>query len=104
MYSIIYITTSGSQEARKIARTLLEEKLVACANIIPRIESLYWWQGEIEEDEESLLLVKTSSKQVDTVIERVKEIHSYDIPCVVEIRIDKGSEDYLHWLEESLNK
>jgi periplasmic divalent cation tolerance protein len=102
MYSIIYITTSGVDEAKKIAKILLEERIVACCNIIPKIESLYWWKGEIEEDQESLLLTKTRSNLVDKVIARVEEIHTYETPCALEIQIKKGSEDYFDWLENAL--
>ncbi len=91
MYSIIYITTSDSEEAKQIAKNLLEEKMIACANIIPVMESIYWWEGELEEDVESILLVKTSSKLVDKVIDRVKEIHSYQTPCALELQIKNGS-------------
>ncbi|HMK54250.1 MAG TPA: divalent-cation tolerance protein CutA [Methanobacteriaceae archaeon] len=103
MYSLIYVTTSGENESKKIARILLEEKLAACANIIPSMKSFYWWEGKIEEDEESILILKTRSENLDNIIKRVKDIHSYDIPCVLEILINNGSEDYLKWLEESLN-
>ena len=102
MYSMIYITTSGVEESKKIAKILLEERIVACCNIIPQIESLYWWKGEIEEDQESLLLTKTRSNLVDKVISRVEKIHTYDTPCALEIHIKKGSENYLDWLENSL--
>jgi periplasmic divalent cation tolerance protein len=102
MYSIVYVTTSGLEESKKIARILLQEKIVACANIIPEIESIYWWEGDLEEDVESLLLLKTSSELVDKVIEMVKEIHSYQTPCVLEIQIKKGSKEYLNWLEDAL--
>ena len=95
MYSMVYITASGVEEAKKIAKTLLGEYLVACANIIPNMESIYWWEGNLEEDVESILLVKTRSELVDKVIDRVKEIHSYQTPCVLEIQIKSGSQDYL---------
>jgi len=103
MYSMVYITTSGVEEAKKIAMTLLKEKIVACANIIPKMESIYWWEGELEEDVESILLVKTRSDMVDKVIDMVREIHSYQTPCALEIQIKKGSEDYLNWLEDALS-
>jgi len=102
MYSLIYITTSGEEESKKIAKKLLEERIVACANIIPSMKSFYWWEGEIEEDKESILILKTRSDNLDTIIRRVKDIHSYDIPCILEIPIQNGSEDYLNWLEDSL--
>ena len=102
MYSMIYVTASGVEEAKKIAKILLKEKIVACANIIPVMESIYWWEGKLEEDVESILLVKTRSHLVDKVIDKVREIHSYQTPCALEIQIKKGSQDYLDWLDNSL--
>ena len=104
MHYIIYITTSGVEEAKKIARILSKERLVACTNIIPQIESLYWWEGNIEEDQESLLLAKTGSDLVNKVIDRVEEIHSYETPCALEIQIKMGSENYLNWLDNALRE
>lgn len=102
MYSIVYITTSGVSESKKIAKILLKEKLVACTNIVPRIESTYLWNGKIEEDSESLLIAKTLSSKVPEVTERVKMVHSYDIPCILEFEIKSGSQDYLEWMESEL--
>lgn len=102
MYSIIYITTSENSESEKIAKTLLKEKLVACTNIIPNINSLYLWKGEIEEDNESILIAKTRSDKVDQVIKRVEEIHSYETPCILQLNINKGSQEYLTWMENEL--
>ncbi|TMS40818.1 MAG: divalent-cation tolerance protein CutA [Methanobacterium sp.] len=104
MYSIIYITTSEASESKKIAITLLNEKLVACTNIIPHINSLYLWKGEIEEDEESILIAKTRTYKVDQVIKRVEEIHSYETPCILQLEVKKGSEGYLQWMEDELEK
>ncbi len=104
MYSIVYITASGVEEAEKIAIILLEEKIIACANIIPLMQSIYWWEGDLEEDYESVLLVKTKSKLVDKVIDRVKEIHSYKTPCALEIKIKKGSKEYFYWMENALKR
>ena len=104
MYSLIYITTSGEDESKKIARTLLEERTVACANIVHSMKSFYWWEGEIEEDTESILILKTRSDKFDTLVRRVKDIHSYETPCILEISIQNGSEDYLKWLEDSLQE
>ena len=102
MYSFIYITTSGVSESKKIAKILLKEKLVACTNIVPRIESMYLWNGEIEEDSESLLIAKTLSSKVPEVTEMVKSVHSYDIPCILEFEIKSGSQDYLEWMGSEL--
>jgi periplasmic divalent cation tolerance protein len=102
MYSIVYITTSGVIESKKIARNLLEEKLAACINIVPTIESIYLWKGEIEEDSESIMVVKTKSELVEELIKRVEELHSYEIPCILEITVNKGSKNYLKWMESEL--
>ncbi len=102
MYSMVYITTSGDLESKKIARKLLEEKLAACINIIPTIESMYLWKGTIEEDSESIMFVKTKSELVGKVIKRVEQLHSYEIPCILEIRVNNGSNNYLKWMESEL--
>ncbi|WP_052374404.1 divalent-cation tolerance protein CutA [Methanobacterium sp. SMA-27] len=102
MYSMVYITTSGALESKKIARKLLEEKLVACINIIPTIESVYLWKGTIEEDSESIMFVKTKSVLVGKVIKRIEQLHSYEIPCILEIRVNNGSNNYLKWMESEL--
>ena len=100
MVSIIYSTTGDEKEARKIARKLVEEKLVACVNILPKIESIYRWQGNIEEDSECILLAKTTDKNIERTIQRIKEIHSYDVPDIVTIPITSGLKDYLNWVED----
>ena len=100
MISIIYSTTGSVEEARKIARILVEEKHVACVNIIPKIESIYRWQGKIEEDNECILLAKTTEKNVDKTIQRIKELHSYDVPDIVSFPITKGLKDYLDWVKD----
>ena len=99
LYYSIYITTKDEDEARKIGRALLEEKLAACVNIHP-IESIYWWEREIQEESEVAMLVKTKAGLVDEVIERVKELHSYEVPCIVSLPIEKGNPDYLKWIDE----
>ena len=103
MYTLIYITTSGFSESKKIAMKLLKEKLAACTNIIREIDSIYLWKGEIKEDKESLLIVKTQSGKVVTLIKRVEEIHSYDTPCILQIQVKKGSKNYLNWIERELD-
>jgi len=102
MYSIIYITAGDLPEARKIGRILVEERLAACANIFP-IASIFRWKGNIEEASEFGIIVKTRTGKVKEIEKRVKEIHSYEVPCVVSYRIDEGSSDYLEWINDSVN-
>lgn len=99
-YRSIYITVKDEEEARKLARALVEERLVACANYFP-LSSIYLWKGDIEEDSEIAIIAKTRLDMVDSIIKRVKELHSYDIPCVVSWIIENGNPDYLAWVKES---
>ena len=101
-YIIVLITTSSVEEAEKIAKTLLEERLVACANIIGPVHSLFWWQGKIDEAKEHLILMKTRKDLFGKVSERVKTLHSYQVPEIIATPIIEGSKDYLKWLDESL--
>ncbi len=99
-YCSIYITAGDEDEARRIGRTLVEEKLAACVNILP-IKSIYRWEGDIKEEGEVAMFVKTKAELADQVIDRVKELHSYEVPCIVSLPITKGNPDYLSWIEES---
>ena len=102
---VIVLTSAGSEaEASKIARALVERKLAACVNIVPKIQSVYRWKGEIEEAEESLLIVKTGRTQQDEVSAAIRELHSYELPECVVLAIDGGSEKYLAWITDSLAK
>lgn len=101
MFSIIYITAGDMTEARKIGRKLVEERLAACANIFP-ITSVFRWKGTIDEANEFGIIVKTRSDKVKEIEKRVKEIHSYEVPCVVSFNISEGSSDYLNWINESV--
>ena len=99
----IVLSTAGSEdEARKIAHHLVEQRLAACVNIIPRIESVYRWEGKVESNREYLLLIKTSSKMFPEVRDAILELHSYELPECVEIAVEDGSSEYLQWVEESL--
>jgi len=97
---LVYITTGNKEEARKIGKTLVEERLAACVNIIDGMESIYRWEGEVREDNECILIAKTPYHNVKPVTERVKELHSYDCPCVVSLTLteQEGNEEYLQWL------
>jgi len=97
---IIYITTGSINEAKKIGRVLVEEKLVACSNIISPIRSIYRWQGKICDDKEALMVLKTKKKLFKQIIKRVEKLHSYDVPEIIAMPIIEGSSKYLSWLNE----
>jgi len=96
--NIIYITAKDKAEAKKIARTLVEERLAACANIIDNVESLYWWQGKIEKGAEVVIIAKTKESLVPELINKVKSLHSYKCPCVVLLPLVDGNKDYFNWI------
>jgi periplasmic divalent cation tolerance protein len=99
----IVLSTAGSvEEARKIARYLVENQLAACVNIVPEIESIYRWQGKVESSSEWLLLIKTTSGNVPSVGDALRELHSYDLPECIAIVIEGGSSEYLDWIGDSV--
>lgn len=95
---LIYITASSDDEARTIARALVEERLAACANILGAIASIYWWEDALQEDAEVALIVKSTTALVPRIIERVQALHSYDCPCVVALPIEAGNAAFLDWI------
>jgi periplasmic divalent cation tolerance protein len=95
---LIYITASSEEEARTIARTLVEERLAACANILGQIASVYWWEDGLQEDAEVALIVKSTGALVPRIVDRVKALHSYDCPCVVALPIEAGNAAFLEWI------
>jgi periplasmic divalent cation tolerance protein len=101
----IVFTTAGSEdEARKIAQHLVEHQLAACVNIVPRIQSIYRWQGKVESAEEWLLVIKTNAERFPAVRDAIRELHSYDLPECIAVSIEDGSAEYLQWLGDSLKK
>jgi periplasmic divalent cation tolerance protein len=96
----LYLTAANQAEAEKISRTLVEERLAACANVLGPIRSFYWWQGKVQDDSEVAFLLKTRTDLVDRVVARVKQLHSYTVPCVVTWPIEAGNPDYLAWVEK----
>ncbi len=99
-YMVVFITAPNEEEALKISKTLVEEKLAGCINIIRNIRSIYFWQGKIEDDTEVLMIIKTKEELFEELEKRVKSLHSYTVPEIIGIKIKKGSESYLKWLSE----
>ncbi len=99
-WCLIYITASNIEEGRKIGQHLTKKRLAACANIVPKIESFYWWEGELCSQSETLVLAKTRCELVKKLISEVKKIHSYTLPCIVSLQISGGNPDFLKWIEE----
>lgn len=98
--NVVYITAKDKSEARKIARKLLEARLAACINIIDNVNSLYWWQGDIQDEQEAVLIVKTKESLVAELIEKVKSAHSYSCPCIIALPVLQGNKEYVEWLEK----
>jgi len=101
-YIVVIVTVASREEAVKIVRSLLEERLIACANIVGPISSLFWWEGKIDEASEFLVFMKSHENHFERLSERVTEIHSYEVPEIVALPIIKGSQSYLEWLSDSL--
>lgn len=100
MYALVEVTTSGEDESKKIGKTVVSERLAACANIVPSVTSFYWWRGVLEEDTESILLLKTTEEKVEKLISRIRELHSYENPAIITLPVEKGSESYLKWISD----
>lgn len=103
-YYLFLVTVPNIELGKKIGRILVEAKLAACVNIISNINSIYLWKNNIEEDNEHMLLIKTTDQNSDKLIEKVKELHSYELPECIGIKIEKGSQQYLNWIKESIEK
>ena len=97
---MVYITTSSPAEAEKIGLALVRERLAACVNLIEGMRSLYWWEGNLQEGREVVLIAKTTATRVPALIERVKALHSYTCPCVVTLPLLEGNPEYLAWIEK----
>jgi periplasmic divalent cation tolerance protein len=96
------MTASTKEEATKIVRALLEERLIACANIIDSVSSIFWWQGKIEEEKEALAIMKSRDSLFGKLSQRVLELHSYDVPEILALPVVEGSPSYLDWMKSCL--
>ena len=101
---IVMTTVASRDEAARLGRALVEERLAACATLVPAVESIYRWQGQIESSAETLLLLKTASDRLPALEARLNELHSYQTPEFLVLAIQSGSHPYLAWLEACLRE
>ena len=99
-----YITTENKEEAQKVGAALIEARLAACVNILDGMTSMFFWEGKVQSENETVLIAKTRKDLADKVTEKVKEVHSYDCPCVVFLPVENGNPDFLQWLKEETSK
>lgn len=95
---VLFITTANAEEAQRIAGILVKERKAACVNIVPRVSSQFWWQGEVKSAQESLLIVKSRASVLNQIVDLVKQYHRYDIPEIIALPIIGGNPDYLEWI------
>lgn len=98
----VLITAGSMEEGRKIANALVEEGLAACINIIPQVNSIYRWEGEMCDGWEVLLIAKSRREVFERLVSRVKELHSYEVPEIIALPIAAGDEDYLTWIDKEV--
>ncbi|MGH9694861.1 MAG: divalent-cation tolerance protein CutA [Bryobacteraceae bacterium] len=99
---IVFSTCGCEAEANRLARALVEERLAACVTVLPGLTSIYRWQGKVETASEHLLLVKTTRERLPAVENRIRELHSYELPEIIAVPITAGSEKYLAWIQEQV--
>ncbi|MDQ7821954.1 MAG: divalent-cation tolerance protein CutA [Candidatus Eremiobacteraeota bacterium] len=93
-----YVTCSSKEEGRKIAQAVVEKHYAACVNIIPAVESIYWWEGAMENSVEVMLIIKTKAAAIPALIKEVKSLHSYKVPEIIFFPLKEGNPDYLEWI------
>ena len=101
---VIFVTTGSEDEAHRVAVHLLGRKKATCINIVPRVDSLFWWQGRLDSARESLLIIKTKASLLPEIVELVKEVHSYAVPEIIVLPIIDGNEDYLKWIDDEVKE
>ena len=98
-FLFVYGTAADADEARRIGKILVEERLAACVNILPRMESWYWWEGKLDHADEAVLIAKTRSYLREALQRRFLELHQYDCPCLVFLPLQGGNPDFLAWID-----
>lgn len=103
-YIIVLMTTSNKKEAENITCKLLEEQIIACANIVDCVSSLFLWKQKIERENETLVIMKSSEKLFEHLTKRIQELHSYEVPDILALPIIAGSQSYLDWMKSNLQR
>jgi periplasmic divalent cation tolerance protein len=101
-YIEVHVTVKEIEEARKIAKSLVKRRLAACVNILPGVESYFWWKDKLEEDNEVILVIKTKATLLPELVKSVKRLHSYSLPEIIAVPITGGSRDYLEWMDSEV--
>jgi periplasmic divalent cation tolerance protein len=100
----VYITVADMNEAKKIGRMLVEKRLAACVNLLDGMQSMYWWEGTVQESREAVLIAKTTTRLVSALTAAVKENHSYECPCIVSLPIEAGNPAFLKWISDETDR
>ena len=99
---LIYVTTASSDEAVRIAEAVVTERLAACANILDGVTSIFHWEGKLCRENEAVLILKTTEEKTDALTARIKELHSYECPCIVVLPIEGGNPAFLEWIKREV--
>jgi periplasmic divalent cation tolerance protein len=99
---LIYMTAGNKEEAKTIGKELITSGLAACVNIVDNMNSMYMWENELQDDNETILIAKTEETRVPALIEKVKSLHSYDCPCVLSLPVSDGNQAFLNWIAEEV--
>lgn len=101
MAVMVYVTASNVEEAARLAETAVSERLAACANVIGTVQSIYWWDNAVQRNAEAVLILKSSEERARELVSRLRELHSYETPCIVTLPISGGVPEFLDWVREN---
>lgn len=99
MAVFLYVTASNVEEAARLAEIVVAERLAACANVLGTVQSIYWWNDAVQKSAEAVLVLKSSDERAPELIQRLRELHSYDTPCIVTLPITGGIPEFLSWVD-----